>query len=146
MEIISLLHWGNTGDDAAVIEPAAKHLADGPVRHIFEFADWLSEKLFALDGLVYAQEIGEDRWSAEGCFSVDALLYARSWVVANGRELYQKVWDDPKLMPKDLTLEALLYLPSGAYERKTGKKYDYSPAFPIETYSNRNGWKEMPSG
>ena len=144
-EIMSLLDWSEAGNDHAVIEAAVKYLANGPVRHIFEFADLLSEKLFALDGLDYAQEIGEDSWSAEGYFSVDAFLYARSCVVANGRELYQKVLDDPKLMPKDLTFEALLYLPSAAYERKTGKKYDYSSAFPIEAYSNQNGWKEMPS-
>ena len=45
-------------------------------------------------------------------------------------------------MPKDLTFEALLYLPSEAYERKTGQPYDYSPAFPVETYSNQEGWKD----
>ncbi|MCB9291542.1 MAG: hypothetical protein H6559_00185 [Lewinellaceae bacterium] len=48
----------------------------------------------------------------------------------------------PAEMPKDLTFEALLYIPAEAYERKTGKKYDYSPGFPIETYSNEQGWGE----
>jgi len=44
-------------------------------------------------------------------------------------------------MPQNLTFETLLYLPALAYERKTGKKYDYNPAFSVETYSNEKAWK-----
>lgn len=143
-EIIDLLDWEQTGDDDAVLEPAITHLVTGPIRHIFEFADVLSEKLYALDRLVFAQHIGEDSWSPDCYFSVDNFLYARSCVVANGKALYEKVLKDPSQMPKDLTFEALLYVPSTAYERKTAKAYDYSPAFPIETYDNIEGWKELP--
>jgi hypothetical protein len=140
-EIIDLLDWGKEDDDDAVIEPAVAHLAGGPVRHIFEFADLLSEKLYALDGLKYAKEIGEDSWSADQYFSVDNFLYARCCVIANGREMYERVLKNPAHMPKDLTFESLLYIPSLAYERRTGQKYDYSPAFDMETYSNEEGWK-----
>lgn len=141
-EVISLLDWDQEGDDDAVVEPAAAHLAAGPVRHILEFADLLSEKLYALDSKAYAMHIGEDAWSPDRYFSVDNFLYARCCVVANGKEMFEKVLRDPMQMPKDLTFEALLYIPAEAYERKTGKKYDYSPAFPIETYSNEKGWEE----
>ena len=140
-EIISLLDWSQEGDDDAVLEPAIAHLAAGPMRQIFDFADLLSEKLYALDGIAYARHIGEDAWSPDRYFSVDNFLYARCCVVANGRALYEKVLHDPSQMPKDLTFEALLYLPSMAYERKTGKPFDYTPAFPIETYSNQESWK-----
>jgi hypothetical protein len=81
-------------------------------------------------------------WSPDRYFSVDNFLYARCCAVANGQETYQQILLLPERMPKDLTFEALLYLPSEAYERKTGQPYDYSPAFPIETYSNREGWKD----
>lgn len=144
-EIISLLDWDKEGDDDAVVEPAVAYLTAGPVRHIFEFADLLSEKLFTLDSEAYARHIGEDAWSPDRYFSVDNFLYARCCVVANGKEMYEKVLHDPAQMPKDLTFEALLYLPSEAYERKTGKAYDYSPAFPIETYGNEKGWEESES-
>ncbi len=142
-EIISLLDWEKEGDDDAVIEPAIVHLAGGPVRHIFEFADLLSEKLYALDGIDYAREIGEDSWSANQYFSVDTFLYARCCVIANGREIFEKVLDDPRLMPKDQTFESLLYIPLRAFERKTGHAYDYIPAHPIETYSNKEGWNKL---
>lgn len=141
-EIISLLDWSKAEDDDAVVEPAITHLASGAVRHIFEFADLLSEKLYALDAEQYALHIGEDSWSPDRYFSVDNFLYARCCVVANGKQLYDQVLQDPAQMPKDLTFEALLYIPSEAYERKIGKQYDYTPAYPIETFSNKTGWGE----
>ena len=141
-EIISLLDWTIAGNDEAVVEPAKTRLASGPVRHIFEFADLLSEKLYVLDARKYALHIGEDSWSPDRYFSVDNFLYARCCVVANGKDMYEKVLHDPAQMPKDLTFEELLYIPSGAYERKTRKRYDYTPAYPIETYSNQAGWAE----
>ena len=104
------------------------------------FADLLSEKLYLLDAKKYAKHIGEDAWDGEQYFSVDNFLYARCCVVANGENLYKKVLNNPETMPKDITFEALLYLPSDAYERKTGKDYDYIPAFNFETYSNEEGW------
>jgi hypothetical protein len=141
-EIISLLDWSKAEDDEAVVEPAKALLASGSIRHIFEFADLLSEKLYALDSKKYAVHIGEDSWSTDRYFSVDNFLYARCCVVANGQDAYEKVLHDPAQMPKDLTFEELLYIPSEAYERKTGKRYDYTPSYPIETYSNQIGWAE----
>lgn len=139
-EIIALLDWEKDDDDDAVLGPAVAYLERGPVRHIFEFADILSEKLYTLDGLAFAKHIGEDAWAADRYFSVDNFLYARCCVVANGQQAYEAVLKDPSLMPKDLTFEALLYLPSTAYKRKTQTKYEYTPAFPIETYSNEQAW------
>ena len=103
--------------------------------------DLLSEKLFALDGSAFAKEIGEDSWSENGFFSVDNFLYARGCAVANGADFYEKALKSPAEMPKDLTFEAILYIASTAFERKTGRKWDYAPAFPIETFSNAAGWK-----
>ncbi|MEK7256383.1 MAG: DUF4240 domain-containing protein [Bacteroidota bacterium] len=141
-EIIAMLDWSKEEeDDDAVVEPVVAHLASCPVRHILEFADILSEKLYALDGRSYAMHIGEDAWKPDRYFSVDNFLYARCCVVANGEAFYRKVLKDPASMPKDLTFEALLYVASDAYDRKTGKRLTYVPAFPIETYSNQAGWQ-----
>lgn len=142
-EIISLLDWDKEGDDELVVKPAIEHLARGPVRHIFEFADLLSEKLFMLDSRVFAESIGEDSWKVDQYFSVDNFLYARCCVVANGKDMYEKVLQNPTQMPKDITFEALLYLSAEAYEQKMeGKKYNYTPTYPIETYSNEKGWAD----
>lgn len=140
-DIISLLDWTKECKDEEVLAPAITELANGPVRHIYEFADILSEKLYQLDHRVYAENIGEDAYQPDQYFSVDNFLYARSCVVANGKETYEKVLKTPTDMPKDITFEALLYLANEAYKRKTGEEMKYIPAYPIETYSNKEGWK-----
>jgi Protein of unknown function (DUF4240) len=143
-DMIALLDWNQPeGDDAAIVAPAVRALASGPVRHIFEFADLLSEYLYRLDTQAHAVQLGEEAWKAGRYFSVDNFLYARSCVVANGKEKYHQVLKNPTLMPKDMTFEALLYVPSEAYELKMSKQYSYSPAFLIETYSNKAGWNEI---
>jgi hypothetical protein len=142
-EIISLLDWSKEGDDEAITEPAVSRLAAGSVRHIIEFADMLSEKLYALDGLDYASHIGEGSWSPDQYFSVDHFLYARCCVIANGAGIFEEVLKNPDKMPGDCTFEALLYIPSEAYQRKTGRKYAYTPAFSFETFSNQAGWASL---
>ena len=137
--IIDLLDWTQSDDDL-IIEPSVAHLTSGSVRSILEFADLLSEKLYALDNKIYAQNIGTTSWLPNAFFSMDNFLYARCCVVANGHEFYDKVLNNPTLMPKDLTFESLLYIPSVAYERKLQKKYNYSPTYPIETFSHKEAW------
>lgn len=141
-EIISLFNWEKKGNDDLVLEPAIAVLAQSSIRHICEFSDILSGKLYQLDQKKYAENIGEDAFDSDKYFSVDNFLYARACVVANGRILYENTLNNPLEMPKNLTFEALLYLPSEAYKRKTGKEFQYTPSFPIETYSNKEGWKK----
>jgi hypothetical protein len=48
--------------------------------------------------------------------------------------------DSKPFILKNVCKHKILYLPSMAYERKTNQKYDYTPLYPIETYSNVLGW------
>ena len=139
-ELIALLDWKKAEKDEAVVEPLVQALANGPVREIYEFQDGLSAKLYTLDARIYAEQTGEDAYQPDTYFSVDIFLYARCCVVANGRASYEQVLQNSEEMPKDLTFESLLYVASEAYQRKTGKPFNYAPAFPIETYTNRSGW------
>jgi hypothetical protein len=139
--IIDKFNWEYEEDNDGVLEPAIDYLSTQPVRHIFEFADLLSEKLYALDARKYAQNIGEDAWLPNRYFSVDNFLYARCCVVANGKNAFEKVLKNPLLMPQDRTFEDILYIASTAYKRKMNKKYNYAPTYPIETYSNKEGWQ-----
>lgn len=140
-KLINLLDWSKTGDDDAVLAPLVDKLAASPLRSIYEFQDHLSEKLFALDREDIARETGEDGWKKGRYFSVDGFLYARCCVVANGRAAFEKVVNGPASMPKDMDFEAILYAAAEAFERKTGKPFDYMPAFNYETYSNQAGWQ-----
>jgi len=139
--IIELLNW-EARTDEAVVRPAVEKLAQLDARSIYSFADLLSEKLYQLDQKQYALHIGEDAWQPDTYFSVDNFLYARACVIANGKDYYEEVLAKPEAMPKDLTFESLLYIPSETFELKTGKPYDYIPAYPIETYNNKQGWRD----
>jgi hypothetical protein len=139
-KIIELLDWEKTGDDEAVLLPAVDYLSQLEVEAIKKFQDILSEKLYHLDGQKYAEQTGENAYTEKGSFSVDVFLYTRCCVVANGKEYYEHVLENPKDMPKDLTFESLLYLANEAYFKKTKEKLSYVPAYNFETFFNLEGW------
>lgn len=139
--LIAMLDWAREDDDAAVVEPLIQDLERHPMAHIYRFFDLLSEKLWHLDTRRHAQVFLDDP-EEEGYLSADDFLYARCAVVANGRDYYQHILDNPSEMPVDLTFEPLLYVAMTAYLRKTGREFVAEPAFHFETYSNKNGWKK----
>ncbi len=55
--IISLLDWTKEYSNE-VIEPAVRFLAQCPIKKIKAFENSLSEKLYLLDGLEYAKNMG----------------------------------------------------------------------------------------
>jgi hypothetical protein len=140
--LISLLDWEKLPDEAAVAEPLIQALADAPVRYIYDFYDLMSEKLYALDGAVYAANIGRGSWQEGQPFSGDHFLDVRSCAVANGKEFYQEALRNPKQMPQDTYFEILPYVPSIAYERKTGRPFIYAPKHNYLTFSNKQGWTD----
>ncbi len=134
--IITLFDWSNTGNDDAVIEPAIRELSKMPEAAILAFYDLLSEKLYLLDGRAYA----EHSVSSNEGISSDLFLYARCAVVANGRELFEKVLKNPSQFPQYLYFEALLDIPEHAWLRRTGRSLSYVPKYIYETGFNPNGW------
>jgi hypothetical protein len=139
---IERLDWSQERNDALVIKPLVQYLATQPLHLIFRFADILSEKLYRLDALVFAENMGEYSFREGYYFSVDDFLFARCCVVANGRKAYQNVLDDPEEMPDEQTFGALLRVASEAYQLRTGQRMHYQPVYTIETFSNKEGWKE----
>jgi len=142
--IIGLFNWKKEGDDDAVLKPAVAALSNMTEGDIERFQDILADKLHAIDTEAHAREIGEDAYNGNDYFSVDQFLYSRCCVVANGQQFFQSVLAHPEQMPKDVEFEAILYLPSAAYETKTGKEFDYTAPTCYETYSNKDGWVGVP--
>lgn len=138
--LIALLDWTKLPDEDAVSAPLIQALAVAPVRHIYDFYDMLSEKLYALDGIAYASHIGKESWKKGETFSADHFIDVRSCVVANGKAYYEKTLSHPENMPKDAFFELLPYIPSIAYEQKTGKSFNYRPKYNYMTFSNKAGW------
>lgn len=142
--IIGLLDWNKTGDDDAVLKPAANALAKQTVEDIAAFEETLSQKLYTLDTKAHARQIGEGAYVDEDQpFSVDWFLYARCCVVANGRQHYDAVLADPSQFPRNMEFEALLELAATAHEMKTGAAPEFfETTVSYETFSNRAGWQD----
>jgi hypothetical protein len=142
-EIISLLDWDKSGDDDAVIRPAVDALAAMDREAVFKFDDILSERLHALDTRAhcracYAGELDPD--DGDDYISADDFLYTRCVVVANGKDFYITVVEDPRRMPQGLEFEALLSIPLAAFEEKTGEPYEHAPPVNYESFQNSVGW------
>ncbi len=143
-DLVAHLDWRKKGDDEAVIEPVVAALAAAPLRHIYDFKDILSQKLYLLDTARHAAQIGESAYSAGSeDFSPDGFLFARCCAVANGRDAYEQARRDPAAMPKDLEFAPLLRVANEAYRRQKGTLLRYVAAYPIETFSNEKGWAEL---
>src|SRR6476646_9051481 len=96
--IIESFDWSQQGDDVAVMQPAIEQLVLLGLDGIRRFDETLAEKLYALDTQWHAQStgFGSEHDSAE------LFLYSRCCVVANGRQYYEQVLNDPDQMPEDL--------------------------------------------
>jgi len=141
-ELIDLLDWKHLGNDDAVIEPLVQALSQAPLRHIYDFKDILSQKLYLIDTVEHARHIGQRafREDAED-FSADGFLFARCCAVTNGREQYEAIRQNPALMPKDLEFAPLLRIANEAHRRSQGTVLKYVSAYSVETFSNHKGWK-----
>jgi len=145
-ELVGKLDWQQDSTDE-VVAPLIEALSKRSLADIYQFEEILADKLYQLDGLEYAQELGEHAYREGTYFSGDYFLYARCYVVACGFLVFQEVLTTPSKMPKDSDFEALLYVAEKAYELKTGKTdYSYFPQKSYETYSNYTAWgKEEPT-
>ena len=141
--VIGLLNWKKLGDDDAVCAPAVKALSQMTRSHLEIFENILAKKLYDLDTEAHAREIGEDAYKdEESHFSVDWFLYTRCCVVANGKDCYEEILNNPKEMVKDGEFEAILNLARSANEKMTGEEdFDVDTDYSYETFSNREGWK-----
>lgn len=137
-ELINQLNWeGNPSkSDKQIVSPLIDALVHKSVAHIYQFADWLSKKLWQLDTPLHAENLIKE----DGFLSVDDFLYARCAVVANGKEYYNLVLNDPTQFPVSVTFLSLLYLPLDAFQQKTDRKMIYVPLYNYETYGNKEAW------
>ncbi|MCU0346035.1 MAG: DUF4240 domain-containing protein [Saprospiraceae bacterium] len=140
--IISLLDWGRKRSEG-IIAPAVEALSLFSETSIAQFDQLLAEKLHALDGEKFALPLGWDNKDGQH-FSVDGFLYARCCAIANGKEFYEQVLNNPSKMPKEHSFEALLYIAEKAHRLKTAsERYDFLPTVSYETFSNHEGWPRM---
>ncbi|MFK8161515.1 MAG: DUF4240 domain-containing protein [Lewinella sp.] len=123
---------GETAED--MLSPLIEALAASSIKTIYNFQDRLSERLAALDGPTY-HAIASKGLSG----SSDSFLYARCFVVANGRDLYYQVINNPTKFP-DEWFEDILNVPGKAYEKKVGTPLDRMSSEVYESFFNQELW------
>lgn len=126
-------------DQDAALAPLVTALSKLSRPELEAFEDSLAQKLYALDGRAFARAA-----DAAESMGADGFLYARCFVVAQGREHYERVLHDPSRMPSSIDdwFEPILYAASQAFEATTGDEWDYVPSVSYETGSNADGWAE----
>ena len=123
-------------------EAAIQRLSTFTAEDILRFQDLLAEQLYALDTEVLARRmIVPYSYRPDAAFSGDHFLYARCYVVAKGKAYYDQVVSGALSFSGENTFEPLLYLAETAWERQTGRDYEYLPTPSYETFSNLNGWE-----
>ncbi|MDX2250010.1 MAG: DUF4240 domain-containing protein [Bacteroidia bacterium] len=137
-QIIDAFDWSKK-DTQEIMAPAIDQLAAMPIMNIYLFVDKLSEKLFQLDTRAHGDAYLTNE--GDGYLSVDDFLYIRCAVVAEGKTYFEKVRVSPSEFPDEISFEPLLSLAKKAYEKKTGRKFEYYAAISYETYSNKAAWK-----
>ena len=111
------------------------------VEEIQQFEERLAKALFDIDGKRFADNAGDSGQSGDG------FLYCRCWVVANGKDYYQRIFNSPSDMPTSISqwLEPLLYVSSRAWAEKTGndeEAWDYDTQYSYESGSNESEWND----
>ncbi|WP_245609681.1 DUF4240 domain-containing protein [Terribacillus saccharophilus] len=138
--MISKMDW-KQGDEWDIADSLVDHLAKKSKGKIKVFEETLAYLLYQLDTKQHAEQIGEHSYKTDNdFFSEDLFLYARCYVVAKGKNVFQRVLQNPLEMPKDKEFEALLSIAEEAYEQKADLSFDYVSEYDYETYSNDKGW------
>lgn len=124
---------------ADIVSAAINALSEMPVSAIYLFEDFLSEKLFNLDTRQHAEAYMKQQ--EDDYFSVDDFLYVRCAVVAEGRAYYEEIEKTPSALDANIDFEQILSIAAEAYNKKTGREFEYSPLYNYETKSNLEKWK-----
>lgn len=131
-ELIELIRWERQKDDDKV-EDLILELSNLSVEEIYDFEKIMTEKLYQLDAKKYAEKLEY--------ISSDGFLYMRAYVVAKGKDYFEKILANPKEISEDLDFETLLYVAKTAFQKKTGKSdWGYIPEKLYETYFHRKAW------
>ena len=123
------------GFDRQAVAPLALALSNHSKEDLEAFEERMAQVLYALDGRRFAEAAGMNG-------SSDSFLYARAYVVANGKDYYERVLRDPSLMPKFIEqwCEPLVFVARNVWRKRTGQDLNYEASVSFETGANKSQW------
>ena len=120
---------GGEAHDEAALRPLVQGLTALERSGLQSFQDHLAQALYDIDGPAHADAAG-----IAGS-SDDSFLYVRCFVVAMGRDVYQRTLHDPGQMPGQ-ECESLLYAARSAWQAQTGEDVHFETEVSFESGSN----------
>lgn len=128
-----------SGDEYEAVAPLVHALSALPEEQIQSYEEILCHLLYEIDGEQFADCAGEAGESGDG------FLYCRCYVVARGRDFYERVLADPSRIPKTLEewCEPLLSVTAEAWAAAKGRdpeEWDYTAQVSYETGSHAALW------
>src|SRR6185436_15654596 len=136
----------------AETKQASGRASDAQVAALQERLQSLPEsEIVGFDGLLHEQldrSYHRDLWAAAyiingGC-SDDGFDYFRAWLIAQGRDVFERALQDPESLAEvaepGAELELFMYVPIEAYEAKTKRKFPYPSRAPHELTGDE--WEE----
>jgi Protein of unknown function (DUF4240) len=124
------------GYDDVALRPLIDALARLDKSELQSFQDLLAQALYDLDGRAYFDA------SSDAAGTDDSFLYVRCFVVAMGRDVYQRTLSDPAQMPNTIErwCEPLLYAARLAWKEQTQEDLDFDTKISFESGSNTSLW------
>jgi len=111
------------GDSDAQVAALRERLQSLPESEIVEFDSLLHVQL----DRSYHRDLWAAAYVINGGCSDDGFDYFRAWLIAQGRELFERALQDPESLVEvaepEVELELFLYASIVAYEAKTKKKF-----------------------
>jgi TPR repeat protein len=138
--IIETTQRKSEGDGDLQVSLIEKALGELPEPDILDFDRLLNEFMAAS----YTQNLWAAAYLINGGCSDDGFDYFRAWLIAQGKDVFQKALKDPETLvdvaEPDVELELLLYAAAKAYEARTRKKFTY-PQYPTPELTG-DEWEE----
>lgn len=133
-EILDLLDFQKE-EAKEIIRPCINRLMDYEAEEIFHFEEILSEKLYSLDGRMFADHISE----LKKYFSADSFLYFRCGALVEGKDFYYRLLKNPSCFSEVNPFEPVLSIAERAYRFRFGSSLPLTK-ISYETYSNQKLW------
>jgi len=116
------------------VAPIVEALSQKSPEDICRFHEIMSQKLYALDHIVLA-----DEFESGG----DSFLYQRCYIVASGHKKYKAVFENGEAGIGDLDwCESLIYVAQEAWNQSQDTEWQFEASVSFETGSNQQGYVE----
>lgn len=139
-ELIEKTKRGSGGDSEKQVSLLEEALGVYSPEEIIEFDRVFHEQM----GRSYRRDLWAAAYIINGGCSDDGFDYFRAWLIAQGKEVFERALANPESLTEtaepEVELELIMYAAIKAYEKKTGGEFPYPPRPRVELTGD--AWEE----